>query len=75
MAPKNEPAETSDSAETRRQIRELSAASVRRHKLTPRTPEHAAALDIEHDLESTIWRRLSMPERRAPAGRKGSEPV
>jgi hypothetical protein len=54
----NKTAVRSDGEETRHQIRELAAASVRRHRLTPRTPEHAAALAIEQDLQAAIWRRL-----------------
>jgi hypothetical protein len=64
MAIENEPAGMSDSRETWRQLRELTAASVLRHRLTPQTPEHAAALEIEEDLDASIWRRLSRPARR-----------
>jgi hypothetical protein len=59
MTPLNPPACRSDGDETRRLIRELAAASLRRHRLMPRTPEHAAALEVEQNLDTSIWRRLS----------------
>jgi hypothetical protein len=39
MAIENEPAVISDRGESWRQLRELTAASVHRHRLTPLTPE------------------------------------
>jgi hypothetical protein len=59
MTTLNPPVRRSDGDETRRLIRELAAASVRRHRLMPRTPEHEAALEVEQDLDASIWRRLS----------------
>ena len=45
-------------AETRRQIKELSAAWNQRHGLRPDTPEYARALEDEERLVTRIWRRL-----------------
>ena len=45
-------------AETRREIRELSDAWTRRHRLRYGTPEYDAALETEQRLVSRIWRRL-----------------
>jgi hypothetical protein len=44
--------------ETRRQIKELSEAWTRRHKLRRGTPEYARALENEERLVNRIWRRL-----------------
>jgi hypothetical protein len=45
-------------AETRRQIKELTAAWNQRHELRPDTPEYARALEDEERLVKRIWRRL-----------------
>ena len=45
-------------AETRRQIKELTAAWNQRHGLRRQTPEYARALEDEERLVTRIWRRL-----------------
>ncbi len=45
-------------AETRREIKQLTDAWLRRHQLRRDTPEYAAALETEERLVSGIWRRL-----------------
>ena len=44
--------------ETRRQVKELSEAWTRRHRLRRGTPEYARALETEERLVTRIWRRL-----------------
>jgi hypothetical protein len=45
-------------AETRRQIKELTDAWTRRHRLPRGTPEYESALETEEHLVTRIWRRL-----------------
>jgi hypothetical protein len=45
-------------AETRRQIKELTAAWNQRHALRRGTPEYARALEDEERLVTRIWRLL-----------------
>jgi hypothetical protein len=45
-------------AATRREIRELTDAWKRRHRLRRGTPEYSAMLETEERLVTRIWRRL-----------------
>ena len=44
--------------ETRRQVKELTDAWTRRHRLRPGTREYATALETEERLITRIWKRL-----------------
>ena len=44
--------------ETRRQVKELTDASTKRHRLRPGTREYQAALETEDHLVTRIWKRL-----------------
>ena len=57
-------------ATTRREIKELTDAWTRRHRIARDTPEYAAALETEERLVTRIWRRLrpeGTPTARRPA--------
>jgi hypothetical protein len=61
MGTRSGPAERADLdqiAETRRQIKELTAAWNQRHVLRRGTPEYDRALEDEERLVTRIWRRL-----------------
>ena len=63
-------AELDQVATTRLEIKELSDAWTRRHKIPRGTPEYAAALETEERLVTRIWHRLrpeGRPETRRPA--------
>jgi molecular chaperone DnaK (HSP70) len=51
-------AEREQIAQTRLEIKELTDAWTRRHRLRPGTPEYIAALETEERLVTRIWRRL-----------------
>lgn len=72
MSTRNGPAARADLeriAETRLDIKELSDAWTRRHRLRRGTPEYDDALETEERLVTHIWRRLRaerLPRSRAP---------
>lgn len=58
-------------ADTQLEIKELSEAWARRHRMRRGTPEYVDALETEERLMTHIWRRLRaerLPRSRAPTG-------
>lgn len=56
MAPRRDPRMDPEPDGLKHRLSELKAASARRHRIAPDTPEHTAALEVEEALQATIWR-------------------